>query len=77
MGAMSLIRQEAGIEQHLKEIQHVRRVTALEGLELARRIKIMIGPDPLLEITRERVRQIWQIALRKLNERLESNDEEE
>jgi RNA polymerase primary sigma factor len=38
---MALIRQESGVEQYLKEIQHVALLTALQEQELARRMKKM------------------------------------
>jgi len=41
MSAMPLIRQESGVEQYLKEIQHVPLLTALQEQELARRMKKM------------------------------------
>ncbi|MBI3855781.1 MAG: sigma-70 family RNA polymerase sigma factor [Planctomycetes bacterium] len=41
MSAMPLIRQESGVEQYLKEIQHVALLSALQEQQLARRMKKM------------------------------------
>ncbi|HVE38878.1 MAG TPA: sigma-70 family RNA polymerase sigma factor [Planctomycetota bacterium] len=46
MSAMTLIRQESGVEQYLKEIQNVPLLTAKQEQELARRMKKMESKVP-------------------------------
>ena len=46
MSAMSLMRQESGVEQYLKEIQNVALLTALQEQDLARRMKKMESKVP-------------------------------
>jgi RNA polymerase primary sigma factor len=46
MSPMSLIRQESGVEQYLKEIQDVALLTALQEQQLARRMKSMNSKVP-------------------------------
>src|SRR4030095_13038509 len=46
MSPMSLIRQESGVEQYLKEIQDVALLTALQEQQLRRRMKFMNSKVP-------------------------------
>src|ERR1043165_8130695 len=46
MSAMTLIRQESGVEQYLKEIQNVSLLTAKQEQELARRMTKMNSSVP-------------------------------
>ncbi len=46
MAGLSLIRQESGVEQYLKEIQDVPLLTAEQEQQLARRMKALTSRDP-------------------------------